>query len=170
MRLLRVMLVGGLAFGLGALGFNATAAARDGGLGVQVFFSRHPESDADFTAVFPVPRTAPDPGVARFALESLIAGPTPAEQAAGYFSGLGGMLSGPSTCGGADFTIAVHDGLATVRFCRLVTSAGIGQDARVTSQIRATLTQFSAIQRVRLLTSDNHCLFDQSGLDLCLRG
>ncbi|MBA2448904.1 MAG: hypothetical protein H0V51_12840 [Chloroflexi bacterium] len=62
---------------------------------IQVFFSRHPDSDDDFTRVFPATRTAPDEGVARAALESLIQGPTPKEQAGGYFSELGEMLRGP---------------------------------------------------------------------------
>ena len=39
----------------------------------------------------------------------------------------------------------------------------------MSSQVQATLAQFPTIDRVRLLTSDNHCLFDLSGLDLCLR-
>jgi hypothetical protein len=79
------------------------------------------------------------------------------------------MLSGPSTCGGADFDLEIIDGLATVSFCRTVTSAGVGQDARVRSQIDATLLQFPTVRRVRLIDLDRHCLFDQSGLDLCLR-
>jgi hypothetical protein len=122
-----------------------------------------------FTQVFPATRTAPDEGVARAALESLIQGPTPKEQAGGYFSELGGMLRGRSSCGGRDFTVAVADGLTTVRFCRQVSSAGIGQDARVTLAIDATLKQFPTVRRVRLVNTDGHCLFDQSGLDTCLR-
>ena len=136
---------------------------------VAVYFSHHPESDADFTAVLPVSRAAPDQGVARAALEYLIAGPTPAEQATGFFSELGGMLRGPSTCGGPDFSITIEAGLATVRFCRQISSAGIGQDARVQAQIGATLRQFPSIQRIRLLTSTDDCLFDESGLNLCRR-
>lgn len=139
------------------------------GIPVYVFFSRHPESDDDFTAVFPVGRNSPHLGVGRFAQERLIAGPTPEERAAGHFSELGEMLSGPSDCGGPDFTLGLQDGLATVRFCRAAVSAGIGQDARVTSQIRATLLQFPTVRRVRLLSSDGNCLFDQSGLNVCLR-
>ena len=136
---------------------------------VSVYFSHHPETDADFTAVRPVDRPAPDAGVARAALEYLIAGPTPAERANGYFSELGDMLNGPSTCGGADFALTIDAGLATVRFCREIGSAGIGQDARTQAQITTTLEQFPTIQRVRLLTSTGQCLFDESGLDLCLR-
>jgi hypothetical protein len=184
MRLFRVTLACGVALLSGLAGLAATVTARDAGspavperpaqaarppIPVQVFFSRRSTSDDDFTAVFPVARTAPDLGVARFALQSLIAGPTPDELRAGYFSDLGGMLEGPSTCGGPDFTVAIQNGTATVQFCRLVSSAGVGQDARTGAQIEATLRQFPTVQRVRLLTSDGHCLFDQSGLDLCLR-
>ena len=144
------------------------ALAHQAGREVRVFFSRRPESDDDFTAVFPVGRTAPDAGVATAALRALIAGPTPAEAAQGYFSELGAMLVGPSSCGGPDFTIRIEDGLATVRFCRAVSSAGIGQDARARSALDATLRQFSTVQRVRLLTQDGDCLFDMSGENRCL--
>lgn len=137
---------------------------------IEVYFSRHPESDEDFTAVFPVARRAPDAGVATAALDELIAGPTPAEAAQGYFSELGAMLVGPSTCGERDFTLRIEAGTATVQFCRTVTSAGIGQDARVQSALDATLRQFSTIQRVRLLTPEGDCLFDMSGENRCLSG
>jgi hypothetical protein len=138
---------------------------------VKLYFSRHPDSDNDFTAVFAVSRqvTYPDAAVGTATLAALIAGPTAAEQAQGYFSEFGSMLSGPSSCGGPDFGLTINQGLATVKLCRQTSSAGIGQDARVQSSIDATLTQFSTIQRVRVLTQDGHCLFDQSGLDRCLQ-
>lgn len=137
-------------------------------IAIQVFFSRYPESDDDFSAVFAVGRSGPDQPAAIAAVKALVAGPTPEEQAAGYFSELGGALQGPSDCAGEDFNLALQDGTATLRFCRLVISAGIGQDARVQSQIEATLRQFPEIQQVRVLSSDGHCLFDMSGMDLCL--
>jgi hypothetical protein len=188
-----ITLAGGVVFCLTVLALSAGAAA---GLGLQpqapnesalaiaegrspqqapasrsiwVFFSRRPESYADFTALAPVPRMVSEQEVENAALESLIKGPTPEEQAAGYFSEVRGMLAGPSNCGGADFSIAVSNGTGTVRFCRVVSSAGVGQDARVHSQIEATLRQFSTVQRVRLLTADGHCLFDESGLDQCMQ-
>ncbi len=135
---------------------------------VHVFFSKRPEADDDWAAVFSVRRYAPSIRVATFALENLIDGPTPEEQAAGYFSELGGMLNGPSACDDRDFRIRIDDGLGTVQFCRAISSAGVGQDARVRAQVEATMRQFPTVQRVRLLDRDGHCLFDQSGLDLCL--
>ena len=159
----------------GAPNTSASAVARaqatpTGGVPIKVFFSRHPDSDATFTAVSPVKRTAPDQGVAAAALAELIDGPTTEERAAGYYSELGSSLRGPSSCAGRDFQLSIRDGVATVRFCRAMTSAGIGQDARVRAQIEATLTQFSTIRSTRLLTSDGHCLFDESGQDRCLGG
>ncbi len=124
----------------------------------------------DFTAVFPVTRVAPDAGVATAAVKALIAGPTPDEVRMGYFSEIGGNLHGPSTCDGNDFTIQIAGGLGTVRFCRMLTSAGVGQDARVQSALTSTLTQFSTIRQVRLLTHEGQCLFDLSGEDRCLHG
>jgi hypothetical protein len=146
---------------------QTTVAVHQGNREVEVFFSKRPESDADFSAVYPVTRTSPDAGVATAALRALIAGPTPAEASAGYFSEIGGMLAGPSDCG-ADFTIRIEDGVATVRFCRPVSSAGIGQDARVQSALQATLLQFSTIEQVRLLSREGNCLFDMSGENRCL--
>ncbi len=134
---------------------------------IRVYFPRHPETDDDMTAVFPVKRTAQDEGVARAALAALIAGPTPAEAEAGYFSELGSMLAGPSSCGSDDVSIRIENGTATVRFCRDVVSAGIGQDARTQSAIDATLQQFPTIQRVRLLSREGDCLFDMSGENRC---
>ena len=134
---------------------------------IRVYFSRHPESDDAFTAVFPVDRTAPDRGVAGAALRHLAEGPTPAERSAGYFSELGAALVGPSNCGGSDVQLTLRDGTAIVRFCRQISSAGVGQDARIRSQLDATLRQFSTIRRVRLLDATGHCLFDESGQDRC---
>jgi hypothetical protein len=134
---------------------------------IQVFFGHHHESYKDFAAVFPVIRLASQDTAEKAALMKLIEGPTPEEQAAGYFSELRSTLSGSSDCRGEDFSMTVNDGAATVRFCRAVSSAGVGQDARIRSQIEATLLQFPTIQRITLLTTEGRCLFDESGLDLC---
>jgi hypothetical protein len=100
---------------------------------------------------------------------ALLAGPTPAEQASGFFSDFSGLLvPGASTCKGQDFTLMVTLGIATVQLCRLTSSAGVGQDARAQSEITNTLLQFPGITRVIVLNSAGHCLFDQSGMDLCL--
>ncbi len=151
---------------------QATAAPAAKPAPVDVFFSRRPQSDNDFTAVFPVQRTAPagsEERLAASALEQLVAGPTAAEQAQGFYSELGGMLRGPSSCGGPAFTLRISEGTATMRLCRAMSSAGIGQDARTRSQIDATLRQFGSVRRVVLLTAEGDCLFDMSGLNLCLR-
>jgi hypothetical protein len=143
-------------------------ATNGGGIPIRVFFSRRPDSESSFTAVFPVSRVSPDRAVATAALAALIAGPNAAERASGYYSELSGALTGVSSCAGRDVRVSVADGLATVRFCRAVTSAGIGQDARMRAELEATLRQFSTVRTVRLLTSTGHCLFDASGQDRCL--
>jgi len=137
---------------------------------VRVFFSRRPDSERSASAVFPVTRVASDRAVATAALAALIDGPNDGERAAGYYSELGGALTGPSTCSGRDFHIVIEDGTATVRFCRAIASAGVGQDARIRSQIEATLRQFATIRAVRLLGSTGQCLVDQSGQGRCLAG
>lgn len=164
------LIVGGAAAWptFGPASAEATTTTPGRGYPITVFFSRQPESAHDFAAIYPVMRTAPDAGVARAALNALIAGPTPEEAADGYFSELGQMLDGPSNCNGSDYTIRIEAGTATVQFCRLVVSAGIGQDARVKNALDATLRQFPTVQRVRLLGREGTCLFDESGLNRCL--
>jgi hypothetical protein len=147
---------------------GVVAPTTGGGIRIRVFFSRRPHSDAAFSAVFPVARVAPDRAVATAALAGLIEGPTAAERAVGYFSELGDALTGPSSCDGRDFRITLASGTATVRFCRTVTSGGVGQDARMQAQIEATLGQFSTIRAIRLIGRSGHCLFDASGQDRCL--
>jgi hypothetical protein len=86
------------------------------------------------------------------------------------------LFTGPSSCAGlADFTLTLNKkgtvpetGTATLKFCRATSSPGVGADARVTSQINATLKQFSTIKKVAILTKDNQCFGDMSGLNCCL--
>ena len=137
---------------------------------VQVFFSHDPESFNDFTMVFPQARTVPGgAAIIEQTLAALLAGPTAAEQAAGFFSDFHNLIvPGPSTCKGQDFTFFVSLGVATVQLCHQTSSAGIGQDARAQSELNATLMQFGGITKVIVLGATGHCLFDESGLDLCL--
>ncbi len=150
---------------------------------IKVFFSKFPDSlQTNFNAVYPVNRTSPTIAVATFSIQFLIAGPTLSEQQAGYFSELNTMLSGPSNCtgslpvGGPDFIITLNmrgtspqAGMATLKFCRSLNSAGIGADGRVQAEITATLKQFANIKNVVILTKDGHCFGDESGKDFCLR-
>jgi hypothetical protein len=155
---------------------------RIAGYPLRVYFSRFPQSLNRPSAVFPVARLSPTTAIATFAIQLLIAGPTPSEHRAGYFSELSSLLTGPSTCsapyptGGPDFTLqldrqgaTVAPGAATLRFCRATLSPGIGADARVQAEITATLTRFAAIKKVIILTKDAHCFGDASGTDRCLR-
>jgi hypothetical protein len=162
----------GYKFGITAFGFVSASVLKDipGQIGApmsptRIYLSRSPESEEDFSAVFPVVRRPMTPVEA---LNSVIAGPTAEEVTNGYYSELGGMLLGDTTCDG-DFQLTMEGDTANVQFCRDWSSAGIGQDARVSAQVSATLTQFPTIHKVRLLSKDGHCLTDMSGLDLCLR-
>lgn len=132
---------------------------------VQVFFPHYPEANDDFTQVVPVWRTTSSLGVARFAIEQLIAGPTSAEEQEGFASVL--HFQGESNCPG-DFTIAITNQVAKLQFCRQVVSNGVGDDARAQQAIEATLQQFSTIDTVVILNPDGSCFADQSGLNRCL--
>jgi hypothetical protein len=148
---------------------------------IKVFFSKSPQSlNTNFTAVYPVDRSSPTLALGNFAIQLLIAGPTPAEQQAGYFTELNTMLSGPSKCtalpvGGPDFTLTMdmkglvtEKGTATLKFCRSLSSAGIGADARVQAEIDITLKQFATIKKVIILLEGGDCFGDMSGQNLCL--
>ncbi|MBW4651169.1 MAG: GerMN domain-containing protein [Kastovskya adunca ATA6-11-RM4] len=132
---------------------------------VKVFFPKSPESAEDFTAVKPVWRTTSSEGVASFAIEQLIAGPTSREKQNGVTTAL--QLRGNSNCG-KDFTLSINQGVARLQFCRDVLSAGIGDDARAQSAIETTLKQFSTIKSVVLLNKNGNCLADASGDNRCL--
>jgi hypothetical protein len=148
---------------------------------VLVYFSKNPESLNDPTAVFPLQRVAPNSAVATsttYAIQQLIAGPTSSEAAVGYFTELTTVLqvSGPSNCGGADFTLTLdmrgstpQVGTATLQFCRPTASPGTGADARIVAEVTKTLTQFSTITNVAILNRNGNCFGDESGLDLCLK-
>jgi hypothetical protein len=125
-----------------------------------------------------VPRVSPTPAVATYAMEQLIAGPTPSEKGAGYFTELTTVLhrSEPSNCGDADFRLTLDQhggtpepGTATLQFCRPTTSPGIGADARITAEIKRTLTQFATITKVVILNLHGDCFGDLSGLNRCLQ-
>ena len=133
---------------------------------VKVFFPRSPKSAADFTYVEPVSRTTASRGLATFAIEQLIAGPTSKEKAIGLLDPIN--LSGSSNCG-KNFTFTISKKVAKLQFCKQVVSGGSGDDARLRSSINATLKQFSPIASVRVLDKNGNCLGDQSGENFCLK-
>ena len=136
---------------------------------------RTPLLNSDVNAVFPVQREAPTANDATYAIQQLIAGPTAAERTAGYFTELTAALSGPSNCGGADFTLTLNmrgttpqAGTATLQFCRATMLPGDMTGPRIKAEIAKTLTQFPSITAVVILGHDGHCFDDLSGGDRCL--
>jgi hypothetical protein len=125
---------------------------------VKVYFSTDHGIPGKVAAVT---RTAPHAGVARFAVEQLIKGPTEAERRRGLHSELGKQIRGRSDCG-ADFQLKVASGTATLRFCRTVWGNGVGGDARILNTIEQTLRQFRTVKKVVVLGKDRRCLFDQT--------
>lgn len=133
---------------------------------VKVYFSKHPESDDDPTKTFAVDRTSPTSGVGKYALEQLIAGPTAKERDAGYFSDVK-LLDDSSNCDGADFSLIIKNGVATLEFCRTFDAVGTLSDGRANETIKATFLQFPTVKKVIILGKDGHCQFDLSGEDRC---
>jgi hypothetical protein len=143
---------------------------------VYVYFSKQPDSYNNPNIVFAVERNAPAVDDATYAIQQLIAGPTPAEASAGYFTELTAALSGPSNCGGADFTLALNmrgttpqPGTATLQFCRATTLPGDMTGPRIKAEITKTLMQFPGITAVVILNQAGHCFDDLIGGDRCLQ-
>lgn len=154
---------------------TAPATATGSGIPVLVYFSKHPDSDSNPSAVFPVNRTAPDLHVATYAMTQLIAGPSASESAAGYYTPISTIFSGTSNCGGADFVITLNmkgstpeQGTATLQFCRATQLPGDLTGSYIKAEITKTLTQFPTIQRVVILTQNGSCFDDMRGGNLCL--
>lgn len=135
---------------------------------VFVYFSKHPQSDNDPSATFPVKRTSTDLGLARVAIIQLLAGPTAAEKTEGYFS-QARLRVAASNCGGEDFTIHIINGTATLKFCKPFDHVGEISDGQADSEIKATLKLFSSVSKVIILNYQGNCEFDLSGQNLCLQ-
>jgi len=152
-----------------------SSVSANGGYPIKVYFSQTNQSNN----VVAVDRTSPTSEVANFAIEQLLAGPTQAEHNQGLFSQLHDSInaSEPSSCANqGDFVLTLdmkgtvsEKGTASIQFCRTISSAGVGSDARIITEVTTTLTQFSStIQKVVILTKDGHCFGDESGKDVCL--
>jgi hypothetical protein len=152
-----------------------SATATPAGILVKVFFSKHPETDNNPVAVFPVNRVSPDTGVIKFAITQLIVGPTASEKASGYYTPLTAALTGASTCGGPDFQVArdvrgttPEVGTVTLRFCRTVSLSGDLTGGVIAAEITQTILQFPNNTKVVILTKDGGCFNDLSGRNNCL--
>lgn len=130
---------------------------------VKVFFPVTESSDP--TTVQSVWRNTSSPGVAKFALTQLLAGPTSSEKQQGLTSIT--PLSGRSNCG-QDFTISIDEGIAEVQFCRKMNHYGIADSVRMTSAIVETLQQFSTVDEVSILDQNGNCLVADDEGTLCL--
>lgn len=132
---------------------------------VQVYFARSPESQDDFSKVFPVNRITSREDVSTYVIEEIIEGPTSQEQQNNYYTPL--ILSGESVCQGQDFKLSVRDRVATLLFCKQIVSNGVGDDARIVNSINSSLKQFNTVDRVVILNQNNSCFGDLSGQDKC---
>lgn len=132
---------------------------------LKVFFSNHNREEIE---VYPVMRTVANrPDVATFVMEQLILGPTPAEKNQGYYTDL--VLTGPSNCGGKDFSLSIVNKKATLRFCKAVNRTGTISDVRMMKTMEATLKQFPTIETIVFLDKENNCFFDARGTNECPR-
>ena len=135
---------------------------------VKIYFSKHPESDDDPSATFPVHRTATDLGIASFAVSQLLKGPTRKEIDNGFFSTVQ-LKPADSTCNGKAFTLTIKDSLAVLRFCKPFNHLGVVADGQAESSLNATLGQFNSVKTIRILNTRGDCEFDLSGENRCLQ-
>lgn len=153
-------------------GQNACLTGTQTGYPIQVYFSKHPDSDNAPRVVFAVNRMSPTLGVATYSISQLIAGPTVSEKAAGYYTPLEGSLSGTSICNGNDITITLdrnrtsaETGTATMQFCRSVRGLGDTGAIVARNEITRTLTQFKTIKKVVIVYKDGSCFDDLIGCE-----
>lgn len=149
-----------------------TASAQAAETTVTVFFLH---AAVPFATSLPLPLCTAERSVSSAdpvsgAVTALLAGPTAQEAQANVFSTWTDVGTGESNCDGADFTLAVTDGTATIQFCRSFPLGGVITDAAMGRQMDATLLQFSEITKVAILDVFGNCMFDLSGLNRCLDG
>jgi len=150
-----------------------------------------------------VTRYSPSASVESFALSQIIAGPTLEERGQGLWSDWNSMFSGPPTCdypssstnsppgvqgnninyayGGRDFNLIQNmkgntrvPGWVTLHLCRDVANEPTSGDvALVENQVTTTLSQFTSMKGVTILTVDGHCFENLFGHgivpDSCLK-
>jgi len=136
---------------------------------VKVHFSKNPDSNNDFDFTVAVNRDIQNVSDKIDAgLIELIKGPTAAEADSGLFSPI--KLSGESNCDRGNFKYTTASDKFTFSFCKGVTSAGVGDDARIMAVIEATISANAAPSTydVIILDRNGDCFGDQSGQNLCL--
>lgn len=161
---------------------HITPTVNPSGATIKVYFSRHPDSDSNPTKVFALTRTAPTTAVslhdkAANALEQMLAGPTTAERAQGYYNPFDGQIALQSYCSGAfrDFDLTLdhrgataETGTATLQFCRRVDIPGELAGPRMSTMVSSTLLQFPGVTRVVILNYRGDCFDDLQGANACL--
>ena len=134
-----------------------------------VHFSKDPESLENFDYTVQVERDR-DQSVSAIdaALIELLKGPTASEVAAGMFTPI--KLSGESNCDGGNFRYTTSSNKLTFTFCKQLTLAGIGDDARISAVISETIAANSGTipPEVIIIDRNGNCLGDQSGQNTCL--
>lgn len=134
-----------------------------------IHFSKDPESLENFDYTVPVERDVDAASSAiEAALVELLKGPTASEVTAGVFTPI--KLSGTSNCEGGNFRYTTNASKLTFTFCKQLTLAGIGDDARILAVIEATVAANSGTTppEVIVLNKNGDCLGDQSGQNQCL--
>ncbi len=132
---------------------------------IQVFLPKPSADNQTLGYVEPVTRTTSRVDVAEFAIEQIVQGPTSAEKEEGFADLID--FRGESTCG-ENFTVDISNGIAQLKFCRTVYTAGLGEDAGIQKAVTNTLKQFNSVDQVVILDKNGDCFKDMSGRNACL--
>lgn len=134
---------------------NETLGVQDTPTMINVYFPIRPKSVSQFAYTESVERTTQRDDLARFAVEQLIDGPSPAEAEVGFYSTL--VLEGESTCGGEDFILRIDETTknANLQFCKSINYRNRGDDERVQASLARTLTELPSISSLIISDAGN---------------
>jgi hypothetical protein len=131
---------------------------------VKVFFIKKSEIAPNPISLSFVERLTNRKDVVTFVIDELIKGPNTTEQSQKIYTPI--VLSGSSNCGNGDFSTIVSGDKITIKFCKALTTSN-AENVNIKEVLETTLKQFSGIQKVVILNSNNTCFGDTTGQDLC---
>lgn len=144
---------------------------------IPIYFPRKPQSVDNPEVSFAVMRNLLIEDLPQAIMEVYATGLLDEELASGYYFPSGDPeislnkkldLRGNSVCDGANFTTDVTENTLTVKFCRDLMLSGVLADASVQDAMKRSLLGIEGISKVIFLNKDGNCMFDESGLNLCL--
>lgn len=142
-----------------------------------IYFPKDRTSSSEPTELFPLQRRVSAQDKVAGIIGSYIVGITATELEQGYYLPSGDFeitnyqrldLRGESNCEGKDFTVSTENSIVTVKFCKALMQSGVLADARVKSAMERSIKEATETEKVIFLNRDGDCMFDESGMNICL--